>query len=708
MREKNNICDYLRNTHGIFLNEQQQKGIVETKQNLLLLAVPGSGKTTVLVSRIAHLICNEEVSSKQILTLTYSRETARDMKHRFQKLFGELIEEVPEFRTIHSFCLLILKRYAQMLNRTLPKLISEHVYAGLKQRVLRDLYQKHNQEYLTDDLLETLDRQISFTKNRMLDQIAIQKREKEIKAFSLIYQEYERFKKENGLMDYDDMLSYTYDIFCRFPKILNEFQERYTYINIDEAQDTSLLQHRIIQCLSEKNYVFMVGDEDQSIYSFRGASPKELLEFQKNYRDGLILKMEQNYRSHQDIIEKANDFIKQNKQRYEKNMFCDNNETGSTLVCHLKDYSYQSQEIVRFIKDNPKEKTLAVLFRNNDSSVPIIDLLYQQGIEFYMKETQLSYFNSFVMRDMIAYFMLSYYPCDLNYFKQIYYKIGLSKGAYAYVEKNINDYQSVFDCAARISSLSDYRKNQMQYYHSAFKRLKDMKPVKAIRFILNELNYQYYLDHKLNDGFMKTGANQKVNTAIQLAQGLDDIHAFLDKLDELPKALAQKQNINKHSNVTLSTLHSSKGMEYDIVIMADILKDIIPMDTSVNNQLLGNSEDMENEVRLFYVGVTRAKEKLIFFQSHAINETVASPSRFIDRFLNGNPLHYQNKLNASEKIMLADIPSLVGVEIYHNHFGNGVVKEQDGDHLEILFEDKIQRIISYSICMNNKIIKIKN
>lgn len=699
---------FLKNTHNIILNEQQREGVLSIDKSTLLLAVPGSGKTTVLVSRIANLIVNFDVDENSILTITYSRETARDMKHRFISLFSALGNFSPAFRTIHSFCLMVLKFYAKVLNRQLPTLITSHKTANLKQQVLRELYQKNNAEFLTDDVYENLERQICFVKNMLFNGEQIESIDKDIPKFSLIFKQYEQYKKQNGLIDYDDMLTLTYDIFRKFPRILAAFQNRYQYINIDEAQDTSLLQHRIIQLLSEKSLVFMVGDEDQSIYSFRGAYPQALLEFEKIYPNSQIIKLEQNFRSNHEIVKKANDFIKINKQRYDKNMFTTLSKTDAdrtAISLHtLSDYSEQYDNIADIIENYPKDKTLAILYRNNESVIPVIDLLYKRGISFYIKEHNITYFTSFVIRDIVSFMMLCIYPCDIDSFKQIYYKLGLNRAVFDWVIKNYKSYDDVFSCVLDLYSITEFRKEKFRYYKSTLKRMIIQKPVKAIETILDDFDYQYYIDNRLSDGFLRVNAYQKINTAICLAKGTDSLHEFLEKLELMEKSMKNKQNVDSKSNIVFSTLHSCKGMEFDTVILVDMIKDVLPSDGAVKSQLLGDIDSIEEEVRLFYVGVTRAKQKIIMYKSHRLNGIVAMPSRFIEQFING-----RTKANIPDKPRVKknfDIPSIVGRNVSHAIFGKGIVEDQNNDIITVSFVKSGSKNMSYSFCIDSNLLDV--
>ncbi|MBQ4153160.1 MAG: UvrD-helicase domain-containing protein [Oscillospiraceae bacterium] len=262
----------------------------DNSRHLLLLAVPGSGKTTVMVSRIARLI-EEGVLPDQILTMTFSREAAKDMASRFHTLFPTL--PIPQFSTIHSFCYRVLRHYAARYQRPLPKNIEAEDSAIKKGTLLRQIYLNCHQDFIGEDELETLSSEISIIKNRMIPPKQLSSYSFETTNIGEIFEEYERYKKEHRLMDFDDMLTLCFEIFQKCPTLLAEYRQKYPYIHTDEAQDSSLIQHRIIALLAQDNNLFMVGDEDQSIYSFRGACPEQLLSFAQVYPDAIILKMEQ-------------------------------------------------------------------------------------------------------------------------------------------------------------------------------------------------------------------------------------------------------------------------------------------------------------------------------------------------------------------------------------------------------------------------------
>ena len=685
------VIAYLASDKNIQLNQQQQQGVLSFEKNTLLLAVPGSGKTTVLVSRVANLILNHSIDSRKILTLTYNKETAKDMKLRFESLFGTYILNTPQFATIHSFCLSVMRYYAQAYQRTVPNIIELAQYSSTKTRVLREIYNHYNKEFISDDNFDMLIRLICYTKNMMLTAPMIAKEKFEIENFQKIFEDYESYKRKNQFIDFDDMLTLTYDIFCKFPEILAHFQRKFLYIHIDEAQDTSLVQHKVIEKLASNCKIFMVGDEDQSIYSFRGAYPKALLEFEKNYPDSLVIKMEQNFRSNSDIVASANAFIKQNRQRYAKEMYCDNKQEDSIEFVRIDDYADQAGELMKFIKNYPTDKTIAVIYKNNESAIPLINLFYENGTKFYIKEHRITYFSSFVMRDIMAYLKLAINEKDIDAFAQIYYKLGYSKGIFEFVQENLDNYDSVFETILRVSSLSDYKRSQTRGFINQFPRLLKKRPTMAIEYIQTQLNYDSYIENRMADGFTKTNTYQKLNTAKALAVGLSTIHAFLDKAVELQESMQKGKNIDIASNITLTTMHSSKGLEFDTVIMLDIIKDIIPSSDAVNEKLLQKIDEYENETRLFYVGITRARKKLIIYRSNLINGAIATPSPFVNYLIQANDVGNAN---------------ITDMMVTHKIYGKGKIIKQDGDILIVDFLKVGEKTLSRSICIENNIMII--
>ena len=307
------------NQFSIQLNEQQQSAVQSVTGPVLLLAVPGSGKTTVLVTRLGYMIFCRGIAPEKILTVTYTVAATKDMSERFASRFGQELADRLEFRTINGICARVIQYYGRKTARTAFSLLTDEKRISA---ILSAIYQKTEQVYPTEGDLKNVRTLITYIKNRMLN-------EKEIEALdetaeiriSAIYKEYCKHLRENQLMDYDDQMVYAYNMLRKIPWLLEYFQDQNPYICVDEAQDTSKIQHAIIALLASRTEnLFMVGDEDQSIYGFRAAYPEALLEFEQHHPGANVLLMEENFRSDANIVQAADSFIQKNTLRHEKHM----------------------------------------------------------------------------------------------------------------------------------------------------------------------------------------------------------------------------------------------------------------------------------------------------------------------------------------------------------------------------------------------------
>ncbi len=679
------IFDELKK-HHIHFNPQQEQAVLDESSRLLLLAVPGSGKTTVMVSRIARLIGEKRVPPSAILTMTFSREAARDMEARFRTLFPSL--PCPRFSTIHSFCYQVLARFAKAQGKTLPKNIETENAPIRKSQLLRRIYNSLNPDFIGDDALETLESEISYITNRMIPPEEFPSHFFETAKIGEIYDQYTAFKRENGLMDFDDMLTLTLVLFERNPALLRQYQQRYRYLNLDEAQDTSLLQHRIVERLAEKcDGLFMVGDEDQSIYSFRGACPQVLLNFGSTYPGAGILKMEQNFRSGREIVDRTNQFIRQNQNRYDKNMFCDKPGEDCIYEIELPDYSGQYEQILELIRTLPPGERLAVLYRNSESAVPLVDLLDQNGIPFYMKEHRSPFFKSFVARDIQSFFRLSRNPNDIGAFRNIYYKLYLSKKIYEYVESCYIQYDSVFDAVLSIRMLRGTDVRRITDIRDRLPQIWDMPPIRALHYIEDRLGYGSFLESRT--GSTTENLHHKLNILKTVAAGCSSAEAFLSRLEELERRIAENP-ADRTAAVTLSTMHASKGLEFDRVAVLDLIEGLFPSTASVEARDGGDPASYEEEVRLFYVAATRAKKRLYLFESGKSNGRRVYPSGFLYHLL-GEAYNPDFKL--------------AGRKLYHTTYQKGVILALDGDTVTAEFELFGKRSFSLSYCTEHNIIK---
>lgn len=663
------ILEYLKEQFHLSFTQQQLQAIETIDGPVLLLAVPGAGKTTVMVSRIASMIYEHGIAPSSILTITFSKAGARDMRRRYEGLFGQLEKETPLFCTIHSFCYQVVGSYCQATGGVAPRLIE----ARERSMALREIYQCINQEFLSEDLEEELVSNLSFIKNAMLRQEDVEQNEKQpaekrvletqIKNLWSIYKAYSNFKRDNGLMDFDDMLSYTLTILKKYPQILEYYQDRYPYLCVDEAQDTSKLQHAVIGLLAQKSQnLFLVGDEDQSIYRFRGACPENLLEFPKQYPKAKLLKMEENFRSTGEIVEHANRFISFNKQRYPKNMFTHNERGGPIEAKKLHDFADQYHAAIEAYLAEPG--TTAFIYRNNLSAVPIADILDRNDVDFYIKEHKARLKNNYVVSDVLAFFSLSFDPKDFAAFSRIFYKTSscLKRNMLSRIPQGpLMEGESYFD---RMVTLCDENQNtgKIRYISMMVEQLHKMEPVKAMECILYQIGYLGYLEFTSGAGYSMQA--QKLNILMSLASRVSTVEQFLDRIDELDEIVVQHAQ-HPQARLTLTTAHSAKGLEFDTVVLLDCMDDIFPAHSAVEKWKLGMEEEMEEEARLFYVACTRARKRLVLPYANFSANTPAVPSRFLSRLMEPEQKEEQTKADG--------IRLYPGLMIEHKNFGRGQV-----------------------------------
>lgn len=662
---------YLKNELNIQLNAQQREAVQACDKRILLEACPGSGKTTTLVTRIAWQILCRKINPSGILTLTFSRASAQDMEKRFNNLFGSLVKQPVHFSTIHSFCYQFLFFCQRKRRLTVPQLIEGKVNNG-KVRVLRELYVETNQEYPGDEQTDTLSNEVSFVKNKLIQPGQYQS---ENRNFSSIYQKYENYKKEHHLMDFDDMLATTYEILRDNRGLYQEFG-CYPFVLVDEVQDTSLLQHRIIEELSRNGSLFMVGDTDQSIYGFRGAEPEYIVNIHELFPDTKILRLETNYRSTDQIVQLANQFIHQNEYRHEKNMVACNGEGEIPSAHLLKNMEDQLEKTLKLIEEAPPGKT-AVLFRNNLSGMPVIWELVRRGQPFYIRENYGSFFRHFVVADTFAFFQLAYDGQDMDSFLKIYYKMGagLSKNDMLQLKQRPGGE----DILSELFSIHYQKKHMIRHLtriRKGLKKIKHSNPGRALDIIEQELMYGDYL--KRNSGCLHVWSMLKF-----LARGTQTLIELKMRLRTLKNGIDRYYRKKSGESVHLLTLHGSKGLEFDRVIMVDLIDGQFPSEKSLEDYNAGDRKAYEEEVRLFYVGVTRARKEVHLLTWLNGEGKKMTPSRFIQQFL---ALQQPEELGA-------------GQIVHHIKFGEGIVKHCEDGVAEIQFKKWGSRKLSVEVCM---------
>ncbi|TAH60115.1 MAG: ATP-dependent helicase, partial [Gottschalkiaceae bacterium] len=487
--------DLLKMKYSIDLNKQQKQAVLHKNGPAIVLAVPGAGKTTVLISRTANLILNHNINPENILSITFSKAAARDMKDRFSSIFGQGIGSKANFSTIHSFAYSIIRDYACIAKKSY-RLIEGESSSTNKTLILREIYRNVNNSFLNEDKLEELLSHISYIKNMMLKiDDFIKANNTSFNNFSEIYNLYESYKKEHNYIDFDDMLTLSYEILKSNSKLLNKYRDKYEYVQVDEGQDTSKIQNEIIKAIvSPKNNLFIVADDDQSIYGFRGAVPEELLDFKSIYPNTKMFYMEENYRSSKNIVYICNEFIKKNTSRYVKNLITSNSNNRPITIVKVKDQYQQYKYIIENISKKQCFYNSAILYRNNISLIGMVEGLIRHNIPFHVRDSKMSFFNHWVLKDIVAFLEVALEPKNSLAFEKIYYKMNryISKDSISYVLK-ANMSHSVFDILLEYPGFQYFQLDRIRSLKREFKSLSRKNPYEGISFIEKELEYANYL-----------------------------------------------------------------------------------------------------------------------------------------------------------------------------------------------------------------------
>lgn len=722
-------------TFSVKLNQQQKEAVQSTKGPVLLLAVPGSGKTTVLVTRLGYMIYCKNIPPESILTVTYTVAATKDMSERFAVRFGEDMAKRLEFRTINGICARIIQYYGRRIGKTPFELVKdEKATTGMLIRICQD----HGMGYPTESDLKNVRTLITYIKNMMLNEEELQKLEEESDIrIAGIYREYCRQMREQKLMDYDDQMLYAYNMLRKDPGVLAYFQNRYPYICVDEAQDTSKIQHAIIALLAAgTGNLFMVGDEDQSIYGFRAAYPEALLSFEKKHPGAKVLLMEENFRSNAKIVEAADKFIQKNTLRHEKHMRAAREAGADIREISLKSRKAQYVYLMKAAQEcttgmagmsgseehrgraDASVTETAVLYRDNECAIPLIDLLERKNIPYRMRNADLSFFTHRTVLDVQNIIRFAMDPKDTELFMQIYYRLKLffnKKDALRYAQISQEKDMEVLDAALKYGNLEKYQEDNIRNLKRQMVRILNMPGDEAVNQILTYMEYQDYLK--------KMGMNaNKLETVKLIGSRVESPEKLLERLEEL-RTIIQEKVSDKDCPFILSTMHASKGLEYDTVYLLDVMDGILPEKVLANPRTASKEEleTYEEERRLFYVGVTRAKNQLNVF-------TTNKPSKFCSELLEkrnlrenqqkeyagikkwgdyspagtygikGNGMyhgygtgHGSQKQPGKSYQELADALG-EGMIVKHKKFGEGVVVDMEGEHIRIQFGDNVKNM----------------
>lgn len=594
------------------LTSKQEKAAKHKNGPLLVLAIPGSGKTTMLLERIKVL--SEKIDQSRILSLTFSKIQAKDMKERAKDFKSN-------FMTIHAFCYLIIRNYLRKYNREIRLIEDEKLYN--KYNLVSEIYEKLNNRPMSREDLSLFFREVSFMKNSLLDKDYLKK--VEIENIGEIYQIYEDIKNKKHLLDFDDMQVKALEILNMDGSILRSIKNKYKYYQLDEGQDTSTLQFKILEkIVYPENNILIVADDDQSIYSFRAADPTYLLNFKNIFEDGQIMRLDTNHRSGKNIVDLAKNLIEKNQERYKKDFHAKRDSQEDIVI---KSFSNSLKEF-DFIRKNLKEnEKTAILYRNNISAISLIAYLMEKNIDFNINLNVLDFFESKIFKDLLKIIDFSSDFKDISLFKEIYYKINtyLSKEDVESLKfKALNE--DVFEYFYN-KDIDDYKIDSLFNVEKKLKHLRKLSFDKKISFIYNSLSYKSYIN-MISRKYMEETVNKDlyIESAINFTKGIKTKEELFKKIEHLEKK--SKSFIN--SNLNLSTIHSSKGLEYDKVFVIDLIKNEFPLIFSDEDK----DKRLEEERRIFYVAITRAKNSLFILSLSRRNKKKSEASIFYKESLN--------------------------------------------------------------------------
>ncbi|OLR64428.1 ATP-dependent helicase [Peptoniphilus porci] len=602
------------------LTSSQLIAVEHFKGPAIVLAVPGAGKTTMILHRIKSLI-DRDVDPKSILTITFSKAQAIDIKMRYNAMFGE---KNVFFSTIHAFCYSIVRDYSRKSGKSLSLIDSN---LKKKYEILRDIYRDVNKVYPTEERIETAISEVGYCKNMMLSPNSFAKSKRcDTDNFVKFYENYEKYKKDKNLIDFDDMINLSYEILKSDASIRKKYRDRFKFIQLDEGQDTSRSQFQVLKLLAKPdNNLFVVADDDQSIYGFRGASSEELFNLQKEYDDIATFYMEENFRSTKNIVNIANIFIAQNEKRFDKTVFTSNPFAKPVNIIKVKEPKDQYEFIERELQRAGGD--IAVLYRNNLSSIGLVEYFERKNHDFNIKDKKTKFFSHFITRDILDILNFSRDLSDIDLYEKFYFKLDgyISKKHIEYLKRNRG--KNIFNILKDYPGLPSFYHKNINKLLVGFRKIARSDVYEAINYIDREMGYGNYLKENAKR-FRETEANlnEYLYYLKLIAKNTKSLDLFIGRLKELEYDLLKPRKEN--AKLTFSTIHSAKGLEFSRVFVVDLYEGTLPSTTSIDT--IGEDEELFcEERRLFYVAMTRAKTELYLMYSHYTNGRKNEISSFL-------------------------------------------------------------------------------
>ena len=604
-------------------NEAQTQAIQHTDGPCLVLAGPGSGKTLTIVNRVKYLIEKQKVRPEEILVVTFTRFAAAEMKSRLCLVMGK--RDLPvTVGTFHGIYYGILK-WAYRMNQ--ENILSETE----KYQILRGVINKERMEIFDEeDFIQDIAAEIGKVKNNRIPLEEFVSEKCSADAFRNIYRNYEQHRKELKKIDFDDMLVLCYELFRSRPDLLAQWQKKFRYILIDEFQDINRIQYDVIRMLAQpENNLFVVGDDDQAIYGFRGADSELMLGFGKDFPDAKQILLGMNYRSTANIVQNSLKLIENNVERYSKKLEA-NREGGSCLhIQEVKDpveeAEYVLEEIQKCKENGIKEEEIAILFRVHTDARAVVEAMVERKIPFQMKEHLPNIYEHFIAKDIMAYFRLATGKRRRQDFLQVMNRPKRYLG-----RDSVSGSQVSFEDMRKFYCDKDWMIDRIDQFEWDVKMLMKMAPYAAIQYIRKRIGYddflkEYAFTHQIN----RSDLNEVLAEIEEAAKAFSSVEEWFAHVEEYTETLKvkEKERNRPRPGVRLMTIHASKGLEFKQVFLIAANEGRIPY------QKAKTDKEIEEERRLFYVAMTRAKDFLKICYVKIKNGKEVTPSRFVDELL---------------------------------------------------------------------------
>lgn len=607
-------------------NTGQKKAVEHFKGPALVLAGPGSGKTRVITYRTKHLIEQGHVDPSNILVITFTKAAALEMKQRFQAMTDRKYVTV-NFGTFHAVFFGILRHAYGYSSDNIVK--EEQRSRFFKEEVSHmDLEIEDEAEFI-----QNITGEISRVKNERRNILEYEALSCDSKVFRKLYQKYDNFLRRQNQIDFDDMLLYTYELLTERKDILKAWQNKFQYILIDETQDMNRLQYDIVRLLAApRNNLFMVGDDDQSIYRFRGAKPEIMLGFQKDYPDAVQILLDTNYRSRKQIVESAIKVIDHNEDRFQKKILAAREE-GSPVVTAVfanqkEEYACMIEKIRYYHKQGGNYHDIAILCRTNRQPGAFAEKLMEYNIPFQMKDAIPNIYDHWITKNVLTYLKLGKGSNRRSDLLQI-----LNKPLRYISRECLEDEIISWDVMLQYYEEKPWMCDRIETLQHDLKMLQSMNLYGAIHYIRHVIGYEQYLrDYALDHKLKAEELLDVLNEIQESAKNYETLEQWQKHIEDYTANLEKQQRAReKQDGVIICTMHSSKGLEFPIVFIPEANEGITPYRKAVMK------EEIEEERRLFYVAMTRAKELLYIF---SIKEQYYKPleiSRFVGEFAEPEP-----------------------------------------------------------------------